>query len=187
MRNCVHGRAVARAMGLTAATVATLLAGTAAVAQQAPAAKDSTIRMSQLGFERAGPKIATIVDPATRPLPWRVVDAGGKTVASGNTEVFGRDAASGDHVHIARFQSLQAEGTGYLEVHVATPVDVCSTRDVKGLYAKQAAGELTGLTGVDDPYEAPEDPDLRLDAHGQSVAESAAALHTLLSERGLLI
>lgn len=113
MRNCVHGRAVARAMGLTAATVATLLAGTAAVAQQAPAAKDSTIRMSQLGFERAGPKIATIVDPATRPLPWRVVDAGGKTVASGNTEVFGRDAASGDHVHIARFQSLQAEGTGY--------------------------------------------------------------------------
>ena len=51
----------------------------------------------------------------------------------------------------------QATGTAYLEVHVATPVEVCSVRDVKGLYAKQAAGEITGLTGVDDPYEAPAD------------------------------
>ncbi|WP_285544239.1 adenylyl-sulfate kinase, partial [Streptomyces lavendulae] len=47
-----------------------------------------------------------------------------------------------------------AAGTSYLEVHVATPVEVCSERDVKGLYAKQAAGEISGLTGVDDPYEA---------------------------------
>lgn len=79
----------------------------------------------------------------------------------------------------------QSEGTGYLEVHVATPVEVCSVRDVKGLYAKQAAGELTGLTGVDDPYQAPGDPDLRIAAHEQSVEESATALHTLLKERGL--
>ncbi|MQS02522.1 adenylyl-sulfate kinase [Streptomyces sp. OF1] len=79
----------------------------------------------------------------------------------------------------------QHEGTGYLEVHVATPVEVCSERDVKGLYARQAAGELTGLTGVDDPYEAPTDPDLRIHAHEQGVEESAAALHTLLIERGL--
>ncbi|MEU1804814.1 adenylyl-sulfate kinase [Streptomyces sp. NPDC019937] len=79
----------------------------------------------------------------------------------------------------------QAEGTAYLEVHVATPVEVCSERDVKGLYAKQAAGEIKGLTGVDDPYEAPVDPDLRIAAHEQGVQESAAALRTLLSERGL--
>ncbi|MFD6418226.1 adenylyl-sulfate kinase [Streptomyces sp. NPDC060194] len=75
--------------------------------------------------------------------------------------------------------------TTYLEVHVATPVEVCSVRDVKGLYAKQAAGELTGLTGVDDPYEAPEAPDLRIESQHQSVAESAAALHALLNQRGL--
>ncbi|MEU8887457.1 adenylyl-sulfate kinase [Streptomyces sp. NPDC048442] len=75
--------------------------------------------------------------------------------------------------------------TPYLEVHVATPVEVCSVRDVKGLYAKQAAGEISGLTGVDDPYEAPTDPDLRIESHTQSVQESAAALHTLLTERGL--
>jgi adenylylsulfate kinase len=78
-----------------------------------------------------------------------------------------------------------AKGTAYLEVHVATPVEVCSVRDVKGLYAKQAAGELKGLTGVDDPYEAPESPDLRIETHEQTVAESAAALHALLTERGL--
>ncbi|UGY94251.1 adenylyl-sulfate kinase [Streptomyces gobiensis] len=79
----------------------------------------------------------------------------------------------------------QVEGTGFLEVHIATPVEVCSVRDVKGLYAKQAAGEIAGLTGVDDPYEAPEDPDLRIHAHVQTVEESATALHTLLIERGL--
>ncbi|MDT0450064.1 adenylyl-sulfate kinase [Streptomyces sp. DSM 40473] len=80
----------------------------------------------------------------------------------------------------------QASGTGYVEVHVATPVDVCSARDVKGLYAKRAAGEISGLTGVDDPYEAPAEPDLRIPVHEQSVGESAAALYTLLTERGLL-
>ncbi|MGW8377135.1 adenylyl-sulfate kinase [Streptomyces sp. ODS28] len=79
----------------------------------------------------------------------------------------------------------QAEGTGYVEVHVATPVDVCSERDVKGLYAKQAAGEINGLTGVDDPYEAPEHPDLVIEAHRQDVRESTAALRALLAERGL--
>lgn len=77
------------------------------------------------------------------------------------------------------------QGTPYLEVHVATPVEVCSERDVKGLYAKQAAGEISGLTGVDDPYEAPTAPDLRIQAHTQPVADSAAALHALLTERGL--
>ncbi|MFC8967193.1 adenylyl-sulfate kinase [Streptomyces sp. NPDC060011] len=79
----------------------------------------------------------------------------------------------------------RAGDTAYLEVHVATPVEVCSVRDVKGLYAKQAAGEISGLTGVDDPYEEPESPDLRIASHTQTVQESAAALHALLTERGL--
>ncbi|WP_078943314.1 adenylyl-sulfate kinase [Streptomyces aureus] len=87
-----------------------------------------------------------------------------------------REAVRGRH---------RENGTTYLEVHVATPVEVCSVRDVKGLYAKQAAGELTGLTGVDDPYEAPESPDLRIESHTQTVQESAAALHALLTEKGL--
>jgi adenylylsulfate kinase len=87
-----------------------------------------------------------------------------------------RDAVRGRH---------QKSGAAYIEVHVATPVEVCSVRDVKGLYAKQAAGELTGLTGVDDPYEEPESPDLRIESQHQTVQESAAAVHALLTERGL--
>jgi adenylylsulfate kinase len=74
----------------------------------------------------------------------------------------------------------------YVEVHVATPVEVCSVRDVKGLYAKRAAGEISGLTGVDDPYEAPDKPDLRLETQGRTVQESGAAVHRLLVARGLL-
>ena len=79
----------------------------------------------------------------------------------------------------------EANGTAYVEVHVATPVEVCSERDVKGLYAKQAAGEISGLTGVDDPYEEPLKPDLRIESQDQTVQESAAAVHALLTERGL--
>ncbi|MFG2328471.1 adenylyl-sulfate kinase [Streptomyces sp. NPDC048604] len=78
-----------------------------------------------------------------------------------------------------------AEGTPFVEVHVATPVEVCSVRDVKGLYARQAAGELSGLTGVDDPYEAPVSPDLRIESQHRTVEESAACLYALLNERGL--
>ncbi|MDC2959378.1 adenylyl-sulfate kinase [Streptomyces gilvifuscus] len=76
-------------------------------------------------------------------------------------------------------------GTEYLEVHVATAVQVCAERDVKGLYARQAAGELTGLTGIDDPYEVPDAPELRIRTEGRSVADTAAELHAFLAERGL--
>ena len=80
----------------------------------------------------------------------------------------------------------EASGTPYIEVHVATPVEVCSERDVKGLYARQAAGALTGLTGVDDPYEPPTDPALTLPTQTQSPQESADAVYAVLSERGLV-
>lgn len=78
-----------------------------------------------------------------------------------------------------------AAGTPYLEVHVATAVQVCCQRDVKGLYARQAAGELTGLTGIDDPYEEPDAPELRIRTEGRSVADTAAELYAFLVERGL--
>ena len=79
----------------------------------------------------------------------------------------------------------EAKGAGFLEVHVATPVDVCSERDVKGLYAKQRAGELRGLTGVDAPYEPPVSPDARVPTHEQTVEQSVDQLVALLTERGL--
>ena len=77
-------------------------------------------------------------------------------------------------------------GTGYVEVYVSTPVEVCRSRDVKGLYAKQAAGEISGLTGVDDPYETPEKPDVSVDAHLQSVDESVWAVYSTLASMGLV-
>jgi sulfate adenylyltransferase len=52
---------------------------------------------------------------------------------------------------------------GFLEIHVATPIEVCEARDRKGLYAKARAGILKGFTGIDDPYEVPENPEMRLD------------------------
>ena len=74
----------------------------------------------------------------------------------------------------------------FLEVHVATPVEVCSERDVKGLYARQRAGELTGLTGVDAPYEAPTAPAARIPTQEQSLDESVEQLLAVLVERGLV-
>ncbi|MGH3329510.1 MAG: adenylyl-sulfate kinase [Streptomycetales bacterium] len=79
----------------------------------------------------------------------------------------------------------EATGAPYVEVHVSTPIEVCSDRDVKGLYAKQRDGEISGLTGVDDPYEIPESPELRLDAHEQTVAQSVDGVHAALSARNL--
>jgi adenylyl-sulfate kinase len=77
-------------------------------------------------------------------------------------------------------------GLPFIEVHVATPLDVCIARDPKGLYARCAAGELTHFTGIDDPYEPPPDPELRL-TDQMSVAEAvqavAVTLATELSEQ----
>src|SRR4051794_39496473 len=57
----------------------------------------------------------------------------------------------------------ERRGLAFLEVHVATSLAECEARDPKGLYARARAGELTGLTGVDAPYEPPEAPDLRVE------------------------
>ncbi|CCH33153.1 adenylyl-sulfate kinase [Actinosynnema sp. NPDC047251] len=85
-------------------------------------------------------------------------------------------AADRDKVRAAH----QERNVPFSEVFVATPVDVCARRDVKGLYARQRAGELTSLTGVDDPYEPPAHPDLRVPADTQSVAESVEAVYRLV-------
>lgn len=70
-----------------------------------------------------------------------------------------------------------AVGLPFVEVFVDTPLEVCEARDPKGLYAKARAGEITGFTGIDDPYEAPEHPDLRLTpADGDAAAQAARVL-----------
>jgi adenylyl-sulfate kinase len=72
-----------------------------------------------------------------------------------------------------RARALHAEaGLPFFEIWVSTPVELCAERDPKGLYAKQRRGELTGLTGVDAPYEPPPSPELEL--RGDEPIEQAA-------------
>jgi adenylylsulfate kinase len=80
----------------------------------------------------------------------------------------------------------ERDGSPFLETYIATPVEVCAQRDVKGLYAKQAAGEMSGLTGVDDPYEAPAAPEIVVPTHEQTLEESVETIVAALAERGLL-
>jgi bifunctional enzyme CysN/CysC len=67
----------------------------------------------------------------------------------------------------------ESRGLPFLEIHVATPLEECERRDPKGLYARARAGEISGLTGVDDPYEPPEAPDVVVGA-GEGVEQDVA-------------
>jgi bifunctional enzyme CysN/CysC len=74
----------------------------------------------------------------------------------------------------------------FIEVHVDTPLEVAEARDVKGLYKKARAGEIKNFTGIGSPYEAPENPDLRVDTSTMSAAEAAELIYQTLSRRGVL-
>ena len=77
-------------------------------------------------------------------------------------------------------------GDNFVEVHVATTLEVCEERDVKGLYKKARSGEIPQFTGVSDPYEAPENPEIRLQTHDRDAKQSAADLVAYLEQRGLV-
>ncbi len=85
---------------------------------------------------------------------------------------------------VAARELHERSGTGYLEVYLSTPLDVCARRDVKGLYARAARGEVSHLTGVDDPYEVPAEPDLSIDTSTGDLDAQVAALRQLLAQRG---
>jgi adenylylsulfate kinase len=74
----------------------------------------------------------------------------------------------------------------FIEVYMNTPIEVCETRDPKGLYKKARAGELKGFTGVDDPYEAPLKPELTIDATSISPQEATLTVINMLEKRGFL-
>jgi len=75
----------------------------------------------------------------------------------------------------------------FVEIHVATPIATCETRDPKGLYKKARAGELKGFTGIDDPYEEPTKPEMTIDATNTSPQEAAAQILRYLAERQLVV
>jgi endoglucanase len=113
----------------------------AAAAATIGAASDPapTIRLNQVGFLPDAPKRAVIASAATAPLAWRIVDARGKTVATGKTTVAGADRASGDHVHLVDFHGVTAPGTYRIKISGQTsrPFAVGA-----GLYAPLASAAL---------------------------------------------
>ena len=68
-------------------------------------------------------------------------------------------------------------------MHVDCSLEQCEKRDVKGMYAKARAGEIKGFTGIDDPYEAPENPDLRVNTESDGLDESAATILNYLKSK----
>jgi 3',5'-nucleoside bisphosphate phosphatase len=83
----------------------------------------------------------------------------------------------------ARDEARARMGERFLEVHVRASVEECERRDVKGLYGKARTGEIEAFTGVSDPYEEPQAPELLLDTEQETPAESAARLIALIEER----
>jgi len=73
-----------------------------------------------------------------------------------------------------------------LEVYVKTPLEVCIKRDVKGMYKKALSGEIKGFTGIDDPYEEPENPELILETNKETIDESVEKVINRLKECGYI-
>ncbi len=85
-----------------------------------------------------------------------------------------------------RDEAREHMGDRFIEVYIEASVDVCAERDTKGLYAKAFSGEIKEFTGVSDPYEAPENPELTISTADESADQSAAKVVAYLDEQGLI-
>ena len=77
------------------------------------------------------------------------------------------------------------EDGDFLEIHCDAALDICESRDPKGLYAKARAGQIKEFTGISSPYEAPENAELRIDTGGQELQESVEVVIRALQDRGI--
>jgi sulfate adenylyltransferase len=75
----------------------------------------------------------------------------------------------------------------FIEIFVDTPIEVCEQRDAKGLYAKARRGEITGFTGVDDPYEEPRNPEITINTEEFTPDQNARKILQFLEDRGLVL
>ncbi|UAN45206.1 bifunctional sulfate adenylyltransferase/adenylylsulfate kinase [Serratia sp. JSRIV001] len=78
----------------------------------------------------------------------------------------------------------EGHGVSFFEIYMDTSLEICEQRDCKGLYAKARNGKLKGMTGIDDPYEKPEMPELRINTTDMSVVESAEIIISTLRKAG---
>jgi adenylylsulfate kinase len=83
-------------------------------------------------------------------------------------------------------QWARQEIGSFVEVYVKCPIEVCRQRDVKGLYKLVDEGKITGFTGVDDPYEEPEHPELIVETSQESIQQSVGRIFAKLEELGYL-
>ena len=88
--------------------------------------------------------------------------------------------------YIERRRKSREEIGEFMEVYVRCSVEECIRRDVKGMYRKALAGEITGFTGVDDPYEEPPNPELTLDTDRETVEESVQKVLEKMESLGYL-
>jgi sulfate adenylyltransferase len=126
-----------------------------------------------LGFSKADR------DANVRRIGWVAAEVGrhrGMAVACPIAPYEGARAA-------ARRMAVEA-GAGFVLVHVATPLEVCEQRDRKGLYARARAGQLRGMTGIDDPYEVPGNAELTIDTTTMTVPEAVETVLAFLVENG---
>ncbi|HAI72067.1 MAG TPA: adenylyl-sulfate kinase, partial [Alteromonas australica] len=82
-------------------------------------------------------------------------------------------------------RSLLEEGE-FVEVFIDTPLEVCESRDPKGLYKKARSGEIKDFTGIDSAYEAPEAPEIHLTYQDEPAEQTVERLYALLQEKGLV-
>lgn len=83
-------------------------------------------------------------------------------------------------------QTAREQTHNFIEVYVNASLDACAARDVKGMYAKAFAGQIKNFTGVDDPYEVPENPEITIYTEQETVEQSAQRILDYLEGRGLI-
>jgi adenylyl-sulfate kinase len=81
---------------------------------------------------------------------------------------------------------VRAETTNFIEVFVNAPLETCEQRDVKGMYAKARRGEIANFTGISDPYEPPENPEITVNTDRETLDESVAKIVAYLVEHKLI-
>ena len=83
-------------------------------------------------------------------------------------------------------RKIVASNDQFSEIYVKCSLEECERRDVKGMYAKARKGEIKGFTGIDDPYEVPDNPDLVVDSEHETLEESATKIKEYLKSKNLL-
>jgi len=155
--------------------------------------------------------IAKALTPKLKALGWNVELLDGDEIRTGISSDLGfdrkaREAHAGRVTFVAKIlarngvipivalispyrtsrQRAREQIGAFVEVYVTTPIEVCEQRDVKGLYKRARRGEIKEMTGVDDPYEAPEHPEIVVDTLDHSPEQSADLILHKLREGGWL-